>query len=302
MRSFNVGVNRNSEIFLRIFPKISEIGEWYTTYIMDIIPAVILGVVQGITEFLPISSTGHLILTRDALGVHDAHALAFDALLHLATAAAVILYFRKDIWQLIHTCLRMFGRLPVDRRDAMLIYALIAGTVPAVILGLLLEDMMETTFRSPLLVAGVLVAGSALFAFAEYCYRESSRRSEIGTGKGFKIGLFQSLALIPGVSRSGAAISGGMLLGLSRVEAARFAFLLAVPVILGAGAKKFLELATLNTAIDWTPILVGSVAAFLVGLGAIHFMLTFVRRHTLWPFVWYRVILASVVVLLVYFG
>lgn len=269
---------------------------------MDLFSAIILGIVQGATEFLPISSTGHLILAREALSVADVHALAFDALLHLATALAVIAYFWSDIGRLIHAFLRMLGRLPVDRRDTMLINALVAGTIPAVVLGLLLEDLMETTFRSPLLVASVLVAGSVLFAFAEYQYRESARRAEVGTAKGFKIGLFQSLALVPGVSRSGAAISGGMLLGLSRVEATRFAFLLAVPVILGAGAKKFLELATLDVTIDWLPIAVGAAVAFVVGLAAIHFMLSFVRNHTLWPFVWYRVILAGIVVFLVYFG
>jgi len=269
---------------------------------MSIFDAILLGIVQGATEFLPVSSTGHLILVRSVLGVSDANGLAFDALLHLATAAAVILYFWRDILHLLHTLFRLFGRLPANARDVMLLKALIIGTIPAVVFGLLLESYMESTFRHPILVAGVLVLGSLLFIFAESRYVEGRKSGVVRPLLGLKVGLFQVLALIPGMSRSGATISGGMLLGLSRSEAARFAFLLSIPVILGAGAKKYLELATANTAVDWTPIAVGAVTAFIVGLWAIHFMLGFVRRHTLWPFVWYRVILAGFVAFLVFFG
>lgn len=263
---------------------------------MSITEGIILGIVQGITEFLPISSTGHLILVRSFFAVESTHALAFDAVMHLATALAVIIYFRKDIWLLLQAVLRKLGRLPVNQQDELLIYALAAGTVPAVVLGVSLESLMETLFRSPLLVAVVLVAGSILFMFAEWSYVNQPRRPEITTSKGFKIGLFQSLALIPGMSRSGACIAGGMLLGLSRADAAKFAFLLAIPVILGAGAKKLLELITTDGTVVWLVVIAGSVAAFVTGLLAIHFMLAFVRNHTLWPFIWYRIILAGFVV------
>lgn len=269
---------------------------------MDILSAIILGAVQGATEFLPISSTGHLILMRSVLGVTDGNALAFDALLHLATALAVIVYFRTDLWLLLQTLLRALGRMPVNTRDMTLIKALILGTIPAVILGLLLESFMESTFRNPLLVAGVLVLGSFFFMFAEYVYGKREQKGDITATKGFKIGFFQSLALIPGVSRSGASIAGGMLLGLSRVEAARFAFLLSIPVILGAGGKKFLELLAADALVSWMPIAVGAVASFIVGILAIHFMLSFVRRHTLWPFIWYRIVLAAFVTLVVLSG
>lgn len=269
---------------------------------MTITESIVLGIVQGVTEFLPISSTGHLILARTLFQVESVHALAFDAVLHLATAAAVIIYFKNDLWLLAQALLRKLGRLPVNRRDELLVYALIAGTVPAVLLGLLLEDLMETYLRSPLLVAGVLVAGSVLFMYAEWRYLHTPRRPEVTTRKGFKIGLFQSLALIPGMSRSGASIAGGMLLGFSRHEAARFAFLLAIPVILGAGIKKLLELLTTDGVVPWVAVGVGSVAAFITGLLAIHFMLGFVRRHTLWPFIWYRIILAAFVVFIYVFG
>lgn len=269
---------------------------------MSIVDAIILGFVQGVTEFLPISSTGHLILVRSLFSVDDSHALAFDAIMHLATAAAVILYFRNDIWLLLQTLLRKLGRLPVNDRDFTLMKALLLGTIPAVILGLLLEDLMESTFRSPLLVAGVLVAGSVLFMLAEWRYLHSLRRDEMTPKKGFKIGLFQSLALIPGMSRSGASIAGGMFMGLSRHEAARFAFLLAIPVIAGAGTKKLLELLSSEGSVEWGAVLIGSVVAFFTGLAAIHFMLSFVRNHTLWPFIWYRIILAAFVIFVFVFG
>lgn len=268
---------------------------------MTIIEAIGLGIVQGLTEFLPVSSTGHLILTRALFGVHDASALAFDAMLHLATATAVILYFRNDLWHLLQTARRLLGRMPVNHKDANLLYALLIGTVPAVLLGLSLESLMATAFRSPILVAGVLVLGSFLFIFAEWRYVGKERSGEMTLKKGLIIGLFQSLALIPGMSRSGSTIVGGMLLGLTRSEAARFAFLLAVPVIFGAGMKKFLELMISDQSVAWGVVAVGALAAFFSGLVAVHFMLSFVRRHTLWPFIWYRLILAAFVVFVFFF-
>lgn len=269
---------------------------------MDILHAIILGVVQGLTEFLPISSTGHLILTREIFGMAPTNALAFDAVLHLATALAVTLYFHKDIKVLVNTVLRKMGRLPVNTRDMTLLYAIIAATIPAVILGLLLESLMETVFRNPLLVAIVLVLGSLLFMYAEWVYENSYPQNEMSILKGLKIGLFQCLALIPGMSRSGSVIAGGMLLGLTRHEAARFAFLMAIPVIAGAGMKKILELMQTNESVSWGSVGIGALAAFFTGLFAVHFMLKFVRTHSLWPFIWYRIILAGFVVFVLIFG
>ncbi|NCN52247.1 undecaprenyl-diphosphatase UppP [Candidatus Parcubacteria bacterium] len=271
---------------------------------MDLFSVIILGLVQGLTEFLPVSSTGHLILFGNLLGSEDANALAFDAILHLATVAAIIVYFYSEIWVLFQTFLRVLGRQPVDQKNVTLLKALIIGTIPAVIFGLLLEKMMETVFRNPLLVAGVLVVGSGLFMFAEYRYlKKPPVPSTVMTvSMAIKIGFFQTLALIPGMSRSGSAISGGMILGLTRSESTRFAFLLGIPVLLGAGAKKLLDLLALNADISWPLVAVGAATAFIVGLFAIHFMIGFVRKHTLWPFVWYRIILAGVVVAAIFFG
>ncbi len=269
---------------------------------MDIFSAVILGFVQGITEFLPISSTGHLILARSVLGVEGGNALAFDAVLHLATVGAVVVYFFDELFVLVQTVLRKFGRLPVNEKDLVMVKAILVGTIPAGILGFLLESPMETIFRSPLLVALVLVLGSLLFMYAEYRYQNSFPSGEVDVKTGFKIGLFQSLALIPGMSRSGASIAGGMLLGLTRSEATRFAFFLAIPIISGAGAKKMLDLISSDVSIQWFPVIVGALTAFIVGLMAIHFMITFLKKHSLWPFIWYRIILALFVVFVFFFG
>jgi undecaprenyl-diphosphatase len=263
---------------------------------MSMIESVVLGFLQGLTEFLPVSSSGHLVLAHDFLGVVGENSLAFDAILHLATASAVLIYFRKDFWVLFQALLRKLGRLPVNERDLTLVYALMVGTIPAVLVGVFLEDIMATLFRSPLLVAGSLIAGSLLFVFAEWRYYNTVPQNEMSIKKGVQVGLFQCLAFVPGFSRSGATIAGGMLLGLSRSEAARFGFLLAVPLLLGAGAKKLLELIAIGGELELGVVFVGAVTAFVVGLAAIHFMLSFVRRYSLWPFVWYRIFLALLVI------
>jgi undecaprenyl-diphosphatase len=261
---------------------------------MTVFDAIILGAVQGATEFLPVSSTGHLVLARELFGMTDAYGLAFDAVLHLATALTVIVYFRKDIWQLLQTALRALGRMPVNAKDMLLLKAILIGMLPAGIVGVLLEDYIAGAFRNPLMIAGVLLFGSLIFAIAEYSVLRTPRTA-LTVRKGIGVGLWQVLALLPGMSRSGITIAGGMLLGLSRFEAARFTFLLALPLILGAGGKKLLDLMGSGEAVDWTLVGLGALTSFFVGLMAVHFMLSFVRRYTLWPFIWYRVILAIVV-------
>ncbi|MBU1348548.1 undecaprenyl-diphosphatase UppP [Patescibacteria group bacterium] len=267
---------------------------------MTPIDAILLGAVQGATEFLPVSSSGHLILLRDILGINTASGLAFDAVLQLGTVLAVIVFFRRDIGRLIVAAVRLVTRrgAAVPTADRNMVLALIVGTIPAVILGLTLEKTMETLFRDALLVAGALVAGSALFVVAE---RYASRRDEAPTvGRGWWIGMFQALALVPGISRSGATISGGLLLGLTREAAARFAFLLSIPVIGGSGAKKLLDIATETPSdITWFPLALGFVTAFGVGLVVIRWLLNYLKRKSLMVFVWYRIGLAALVALVV---
>lgn len=256
------------------------------------ISLLILGVVQGLTEFLPVSSTGHLILARSLLGMNGGLGLAEDAVLHLATALAVLVYFRKDIWGLVSGLVSAV-RFWTWNKEMTLITALLVGTIPAVLAGLWLESDIETVFRSPLIVAGGLVVGSLLMLFAEYIEKRSREAKEITVRNGFIVGLFQTLALIPGMSRSGMTISGGMFLGLSRAEAARFAFLLSFPVILGAGGLKFAELSSSGVFNSiGVPLLLGGIAAFVSGMFAIHTLISFLKTKTLTPFIVYRFALA----------
>ncbi len=269
---------------------------------MDIFSGIILGTVQGLTEFLPISSTGHLIIVRDLLGLKMDYGLSFDAVLHFATAGAVFVYFSADFFGFIkNTWLWLRGSF-VEKRDKQLIAALLIGTIPAVLFGLALEKYIETTFRSVNFVAWGLIVGSILFLIAEYYSKKIAERGSleknISVKNGLIIGFFQTLALVPGMSRSGATISGGLLLGLSREEATRFAFLLSFPIIVGAGSKSVLDLGVGGVLSSIGPSLIAAIlAAFISGMFAIHFLLKYLKTHTLNVFVFYRLILAAVILI-----
>ena len=253
---------------------------------MDILNSIILGFIQGITEFLPISSSGHLILARDFLNISNINGLAFDAVLQLATTMAILVYFLKDI-------LLMFS-------SKKLLSILIIATIPAVVLGLFLENFMETVFRSSELVASTLVIGALIMFFADrYNNKKTINKNQLSIKKSFLIGLFQSLALIPGMSRSGMTISGGLFNGLSREEATRFSFLLAFPILFGSGIKKLLDLYNENMLVDFgTPLIFGSISAFLVGILAIHFLIKFLKTHTMKIFIIYRILLAILILVI----
>ena len=239
--------------------------------------AIILGLVQGVTEFLPVSSTGHLVLVHEWLEVEGANALAYDAVLHFATTAAVTVYFWSDLWVLIQAVFRKLGRLPVNERDMTLFYALVIGTIPAVGLGVILEGVISEYLRTPLFVAGLLFLASIFFLYAEWRYYLQPAHGELTLKRGLLVGMFQALALLPGMSRSGSTIAGGMLLGMSRYEATRFSFLLAIPITLGVGIKMSLDLLKMGGAVEWSVIYVGAGVAFLTALFVIHFFLKFIR-------------------------
>lgn len=265
---------------------------------MSFFDAVVLGVVQGIAEFLPISSSGHLILARETLGLVTEHGLAVDAVLQLATACAVLLYFRTDIHALLVSAWQWIRGKEVPSEERILIGALGFGTLPAVVAGLMLESYMETQFRSSVVVAAALVGGSLLFLGAEYWYRHQPPVRELSIRRGILIGVFQTLALVPGVSRSGATIAGGMFMGLSREHAARFSFLLSLPIIVGSGVKKALDLTGEHIAsTEWHMIALAALVAWSTGMLAIHYLLRFLRTHSLMPFIIYRVLLALGIVL-----
>lgn len=261
---------------------------------MDFTSGFILGVVQGVTEFLPISSSGHLILAREVLGLDvTGVGLSVDAVLQLATSLAILLYFWRDFLAMAVAAYNWLRGRVIPSHEKILIGALIVGTVPAVILGLLLENIMETSFRNPELVAWTLILGAVFFFVAERLAKQSQ---ELNVKRGFWIGMFQTLALIPGMSRSGSSIAGGLLLGLSRERATRFAFMLGFPIIFGSGMKKLLELLG-NGGLTQLglPLLLSSVTAFVVGVLAMHFMVRYLKNHTLNIFIVYRIALALVV-------
>ncbi len=261
---------------------------------MTFFEGILLGLTQGLTEFLPVSSTGHLILIREILSIEGA-GLAFDAALHLATLAAVLLYFRNDLWRLVTTALAWIQRKEILPKDKTFLTAVCVGTIPAIVFGFLLRSYIETSARSSLIVAGGLIAGSLLMIAAERVRRDLPK--ELTLRKGLFIGFFQAFALIPGISRSGATISGGLFQGLSREESTRFAFVLSFPILLGAGSMSLVDLFK-GGGSDTTSILVfgsAAVAAFVSGLAAIHFLITYLKTRTLTVFIIYRIIAAGAI-------
>lgn len=263
----------------------------------NILESVILGLIQGITEFLPISSSGHLIATREIFGFSMAESLFFDIMIHVATALAVIVYFRKDIWRILKTFGNLIIRKEVRSEDKNLFWAIIIGTIPAAILGLLFKDFIEGFLRSAWVVIFALILGSILFLIAEHL---ADQCRKLSVKKSFIIGFFQALALIPGMSRSGSTISGGLIFGLKREEAARFSFLLALPIILGTGfLEMFSNWSTFSSGGEISQgIIWGSLTAFISGIISIHYLLKFLRQNSLLTFVFYRIALAAILFIL----
>lgn len=261
---------------------------------MDILNSIILGIVQGSTEFLPISSSGHLIIFRDILGIQTDSGLAFDAVLQLATTFAVLVYFWKDISSYVKNFFLWIFRKKIETENKNVLLAIIFGTIPAVVLGFLLEESMDTVFRNSNLVALTLVLGALIMFFADkFSEKLEVRSKKLKVRSGFLIGCFQALALVPGMSRSGMTISGGLFSGLNRELATKFSFLLAFPILLGSGLKKLLDLYTSgNIAETGVSLLFGSITAFVVGLLAIHFLVSFLKKNSMKVFVIYRIMLA----------
>jgi len=268
---------------------------------MDIaLQALVIGIVQGLTEFLPVSSSGHLVIVPWLLGWTDpfTRSLTFSVMLHLGTLVALLAYFRRDWARLVPAGLaalrdRSLGVDP-DRRLAWLIAATLP---PAVVLGVLLGDLLDTQVRRPLLVAAMLVVGAAILWLADRLGRRTDGLETLGFAGAFAIGCAQALALVPGISRSGISISAGLGLGLRREAAARFSFLMATPVVAGAGIFELRRLLAgeVSGDVSAAAVVVGFAAAALSGLVAIHVLLRFVRSHTLSVFVAYRLLLAALV-------
>ncbi len=262
-----------------------------------IFEAIILGIVQGLTEFLPVSSSGHLILAEWATGWKGElmNSLTFDVALHAGTLFAVLWYFRRDWLQFGRAAVSvMRGNAPAY--EARLVWYIALATIPAVVVGMKFEHVVENAFRHPLLVCAALVAGSLIMWLSD---RYSSRTRPLASmtlGHALLVGVAQAVALVPGISRSGITISAALAAGYRREDSARFSFLLSTPIIAGAALFKVRDI-TFQGHAAWGCIL-GTLSSAVVGYLTIRFLIRYLERHSLNLFVWYRLVLAGAVVAL----
>ncbi|GAA4896561.1 undecaprenyl-diphosphate phosphatase [Streptomonospora salina] len=268
---------------------------------MSIVEAIILGVIQGLTEFLPISSSGHLRVVSAFLGWPDPGA-AFTAVSQIGTELAVLLYFRKRIWLILSTWTRsLLDRELRSDMNARMGWYVIVGTIPIGVLGLALEEQIDSLFRDLRLIALTLIVFGVFLGMADLYMRKHRTLVDLTMGRGLVYGLFQTLALIPGVSRSGATITGGRLLGFKRADAAEYAFLLAMPAVFASGFYKLTDIGD-NEYAGWTAALVGTAVAFVIGYVVIAWLMRFITTHSFMPFVYYRCALGLLILTLVSFN
>ena len=269
---------------------------------MSILEAIVLGIVQGLTEFLPISSTGHLRIVPAFLGWEDPGA-AFTAVTQLGTMAAVLLYFREDLWRITRSFLRSLKKRETRDQDARLGWYIVLGTIPIGIFGLVFKDEIESGARDLYVIGtALIVLGLVLLAAEKVGTRERDMDS-ITPRDGLVVGLAQAMALVPGVSRSGATITAGLFLGLDRAAAARFSFLLSVPAVVLSGLfemRNFVGEGGDDTGAG--ALIVATFLAFVVGYASIAFLLRFLVDHSTSVFVGYRVVLGAAVLVLVSAG
>jgi len=250
---------------------------------MEAIRVIFLGAIQGLTEFIPVSSTAHLFLIRDFFNWPDL-GLSFDMSLHLGTLLALIIYMWRDWYNFL-----------TKRRD--LLFFVIIATIPGGIVGFLLENAAEIYFRSPLIIAITLSLFGIILLLVDRWSKHNISMENMGIKEALVIGLSQILAVIPGVSRSGATLTGAFLCNLKREDGARFSFLLSLPIILGAGGLSFLKLLKGPEAIPVNTIIIGILFSFLFGYLAIHFMLTYLKKHSSNIFTYYRLTLSFIIII-----
>lgn len=260
---------------------------------MTELQVIILAIVQGLTEFLPISSSGHLVLVPVFFGWTD-QGLAFDVAVHFGSLIAVMLFFRKDILGLLRGGVQVLGG-DVTTTEARMALGIALGTIPAALAGLMFVDWIEANLRSPAVIVVTLSGYAVLMILADRLGRRSRGISEVRIKDAVLIGLAQALALVPGTSRSGVTITAAMALGFERQDAARFSFLLAVPVILLASAWSLIGLLRSDTVVPWGQLGIGVVVSAVVAYLSIEFFMRFVSRIGLLPFAIYRMILAAVI-------
>ncbi len=262
---------------------------------MTLIDAVILGLLQGISEFLPISSSGHLIIAEKLLNLPYEALKSFDVSVHFGTLLAILAYFYKDILDLLKALYSWIGRVKSEhlseklKEDRSMLLYLIIATIPAIFIGFFWGDFLDEYFRSPLSVAVMLIAVGLVFIIVEYWHKKI-KESKISFNKSIVIGLAQAVALIPGVSRSGATISAGLVQGIKREQSARFSFLLGSIAITAASALSVYEIIKGKVMLPpLTVTVVGIVCSFVAGFISIAFLMKFLKKHTLNIFGIYRI-------------
>jgi len=263
---------------------------------VGLIEAIVYGMLQGLTEFLPISSTAHIRIAPALLGWQDPGA-AFTAVIQLGTVLAVLIYFGKDLVSALSAWFKSLAGKDRDSVDAKMGWAIFLGTIPIVVLGVLGEQAIKGSLRSLWVVAGSLVFMGILMAVAELLAKKTRPVGSVRPVDGWIVGLWQAIALIPGMSRSGSSITGALFAGFDRPTAARFSFLLSVPSILAAGLKELYdERHNLLNGQMLTPTLVATVISFVVGYASIAFLMKFLQRNGILPFVAYRIALGLILV------
>ncbi len=268
---------------------------------MTLLQSIILGIIQGLTEFLPISSSAHLVIAPYLLNwqipVQDA--FIFDVLVQLGTLLAVIIYFRTDLYTIIVAVFRgLVHRQPFSDPMARLGWFLVLATIPAVIAGFFFKDLVERAFSSPLAAGLLLLGTAALLVTAELVGKRTHQIESITWLDALLVGLFQVISLLPGISRSGSTISGGMIRSLDRPSAARFSFLLSVPVMIGAGALAIVDLFKIPDYTGQVPALVaGFISSAIVGYLAIRWLLSYLSKRSLYLFAAYSLVVPSIVVI-----
>lgn len=269
---------------------------------VDFLQAVVLGIIQGLTEFLPISSSAHLRIFPELVGWGDPGA-AFTAVVQIGTELAVLLFFRKDIWRIASMWVRsLFHAEYRGHLDARMGWFIILGSLPIVVLGIALKDVIEEDFRSLWIIGAMLIVMGIVLGIADRIGGTDKTLKQLTLRDALLMGFAQALALIPGVSRSGATLSMGRFLGYDRETATRYAFLLAIPAVIGAGLFELKEIPHGDNLYGWGPTLVATVVSFVVGYAAIAWLLKYVTTHSYTPFVIYRIALGTLTLALVATG
>jgi undecaprenyl-diphosphatase len=265
---------------------------------MELLQIFILAAVQGLTEFLPISSSGHLILAPHLLGYAD-QGLAFDVAVHVGTLAAVIIYFRREVMTIGGDFFRSWIDSSAQSQESKLGWMIVIATIPVGLFGLLMKSLVETDLRSPLVIAITTIGFGLLLWAADKMGRRNRDEYSIQWSDALIVGVFQAFAIIPGTSRSGSTMTAGLFLGLTREAASRFSFLLSIPTIIMSGGLLTLDLVGSGLDTDWLSLAIGAGLAFITAYLCIHFFLQFIERIGMTPFVIYRLLLGALLLYLV---